>query len=383
MPSKKHLKHVDGFYDHLDRICIEGLKRSLNPVTKVFDLQLMDAKRCNTNEHYTTEDLTSTAICLIGINRAMLDSGKLGLKYEETFDYLYRLARKRNYIGGFGLLLWATAVCGGDIDILERASGQSTEQAVASVAKMTTMEAAWLLSGILHEYKRTRKSTLFEFINIVSSELVENRYIEKTKIAAHCGPDAPVKHKLRRWIANFADQIYTVQALAFNKIVTSNEVAFKTSSSIAKQMIEFQGEYGQWWWHYDAKRGGSPQPYPVYSVHQHGMAPMALYALSKAGNAEFNEAQYKSLNWLYDNELGCHMVDENQPTIWRNIYCSQGSINSASQKARSLLGLANDQSKQVIPNTLKVNFETRPYELAWCLYAGAIARRIEPSLHII
>ena len=34
--------------------------------------------------------------------------------------------------------------------------------------------------------------------------------------------------------------------------------------------------HGQWWWHYDVRDGSVVERYPVYSVHQHAMAPMAL-----------------------------------------------------------------------------------------------------------
>jgi hypothetical protein len=222
------------------------------------------------------------------------------------------------------------------------------------------------------------KTMLVDATNV----LMENRYQSRTQVVTHSDQSAEFTHGLRRWIANFADQIYTVQALAFVAIVTGDERARMISESIAGRMVEFQGDKGQWWWHYDAKRGGTPQPYSVYSVHQHGMAPMALHALAAAGGTDFAAAKDKSIEWLDDNELGISMIDTNQPTIWRSLDYDQGKAADILRKSRSLLGLASAHSAKTAV-ALKLNYETRPYEWAWCMYAGAIERNLEPLMHIV
>ncbi len=382
MVSSETLVHGKEFYDSTDPICISGLKDSLNPRTRVFDKQLMNAKWRHTYEFYPTEDLTSTAICLIGVTRSQLNPAGIGLDIEETLGKLFELMAKRSYLGGYGLVLWANAVCDGDLAKLENVSGVPLSDAVDNVASMTTMETAWLLSGISHQFSRFKDPAMEKFLVTVLNEITQKRYQQKTQLVAHSGIGSNLFHGVRRWIANFADQVYSIQALAFAALVSGDKSALNIANSLASKMIQLQGKRGQWWWHYDAKRGGSPQPYSVYSVHQHGMAPMALYALANAANSDFDEAITKSRSWLCNNELGVNIIDQSQPTIWRSLDYKHGKIANAYIKSKSLLGLAGDCSSKPTP-VLKLNQETRPYEWAWCLYAGAIERNYNPGFHLV
>lgn len=371
------------FYDDVDPICISGLTQSLNPETHVYDLQIMNRKWANTYEFYPTEDLTSTAICLIGISRAKIDPAELGMDMEQTLEAMCDLSRRREYPGGFGLVAWANAVCDGtDFDTLQTRCAVRLDNIGKHVQSLTTMETSWLASGLAHEYQRTGDEAVKALLKTTVRELMEVRYQPKHQIVTHAGNGAESGHGIRRWIANFADQVYTIQALAFYAKLFDDERAARVSADLAAKMVELQGAKGQWWWHYDAKRGGSPQPYSVYSVHQHGMAPMALRACEQASARSFEEAVVMSRSWLDDNELGVNMVDHETPTLWRSIEYDEGKLGDVTRKAKSLLGLAGDQSRKS-PPSLRVNYETRPYEWAWCIYAGAIERGIDPERHIV
>ena len=67
---------------------------------------------------------------------------------------------------------------------------------------------------------------------------------------------------------------------------------------------------GQWWWHYDSLTGNVFQRYPVYAVHQHGMAPMALFALADAARLDFSQSICNGLAWIYggNNELAVDLL---------------------------------------------------------------------------
>ena len=54
------------------------------------------------------------------------------------------------------------------------------------------------------------------------------------------------------------------------------------------------------------RKGRIVEPYEVYSVHQHGMAPMGLLALAEAtGDQRYVAAADRGLRWIYGrNELG-------------------------------------------------------------------------------
>ena len=370
-------------FEKLDGICESGLRASLNPDTKVYDLQLMNREWHSTGEYYPTEDLTSTAICLIGISRAGLAPKRIGLDVNETMSAMNKLAKQRAYAGGFGLVLWANAVCDGeDLDALQESCGIKIGSVKEFVSKLTTMEVAWLASGLAHEYKRSNDNQTRTMLKEACLEIIENRFQAKTQSVSHTGVGVGFPENVRRWIANFADQVYSIQALAFAAVILGDERSKNISECIANKMIAFQGSKGQWWWHYDAKRGGSPQPYSVYSVHQHGMAPMSLHALSRANGKSYRKAIDSSIGWLTDNELGVDMVDTKRPTIWRSIEYKQGQLKDKIRKSMSLTGVAGDQSKSSTPD-LQVNYETRPYEWAWCIYAGAIEREVPAESHIV
>jgi hypothetical protein len=371
------------FYDFVDPICAAGLRDSLNPKTHVYDLQLMDKAWHQTYEFYPTEDLTSTAICLIGISRGQVDPASVNLDPQQTLEAMYALSKKRAYPGGFGLVLWANSVWNGpELAKLEELCGVKLDPIAQHVTALTTMETSWLASGLAHEYSRSGNSRVKELLDATVDELMNRRYQSSSQTVAHAGEAAEFGHGMRRWIANFADQVYTIQALAFYKIVGGNSEALNISDTLAKKMVAFQGSKGQWWWHYDARRGGVPQPYSVYSVHQHGMAPMALRAVEAAGGSNFEDAVALSRSWMDDNELGVNMIDMQQPSLWRSLDYDQGKIGDVMRKASSLLGLAGDRSSAPAP-ALKLNYETRPYEWAWCVYAGAIERGIDKGLHLV
>ena len=370
------------FYDHLDAICQSGLSTSYNPNTHAFDLQLMDKSWQSCHDFYPTEALTSTAICLIGISRAQLDPRLLGVPLQKTLDSLYDQYRHSGYRGAFGLVIWANALHHGlDIDTLQFRCGVSLDKVERFAASLTTMETAWLASGLAHEYHRSHSGYTEKLLNAVVAELLDNRFQPETDMVCHAGSRASAAHTLRRWIANFADQVYTIQALAFVAKLTGNPKALEVAERIADKMVELQGDKGQWWWHYDARRGVVSQAYSVYSVHQHGMAPMALSAVTAAGGKDYREAKALSRQWLDHNELGVNLVDEDNRTIWRSIEYLENRVGEVRRKAKSLLGLAHDTTPDAQP--LTVNYETRPYEWAWCLYAGAIERNQEKTRNIV
>jgi hypothetical protein len=185
---------------------------------------------------------------------------------------------------------------------------------------------------------------------------------------------------MRRNVANFADQIYSAQAMAFTRLVMDEADAGEAAAAVAKRMVQLQGEKGQWWWHYDPRDGKVAQHYSVYSVHQHGMAPFALAAVRAAGGGDFSAAADRSRAWLSDNELGVNMVDEAAGTVWRSIDYDIGPLRAKLRNVKALLGVKGEAAGAL---PLKLNCETRPYEWAWCLYAGAVETGGERSPHLV
>ena len=61
------------------------------------------------------------------------------------------------------------------------------------------------------------------------------------------------------------------------------------------------------------------QGFPVYSVHQHAMAPMALMTLAAAGGTDHRSPVKLSHEWIDKNEMHRSMLDHQAGTIWRDI----------------------------------------------------------------
>ncbi len=373
MPRKGHR------YDRYRPLCINGLMRALGPATRLYDRQLRNGRWDAT---IGTEDLTSTCICLIGVHRSGLDPASIQLDPRRTLDAAVSCARTRRYPGGLGLLVWANAVWDGpELEGLIRKTGLSLgRDGYGFASRLTTMESAWLLSGLLHEHRRRPTTITRQLSEGVLRDLME-RKAEVAGVMPHARRAGTPVHRMRAHISNFADQIYSVQALSFAALALSQSRAADAARELGRRIVELQGPLGQWWWHYDARGGAVSERFPVYSVHQHAMAPMALMALEAAGGGSFDEAIDASHAWLTHNELSVSMVDENAETIWRDIERAGSPVSRTVSHAQELLGLHGRGERRWQP-PLVLNRETRPYEWAWCLYAGAIEAGLSDDRHI-
>ena len=92
--------------------------------------------------------------------------------------------------------------------------------------------------------------------------------------------------RLRAHVGCFADQVYPIQALSRLYAAHGDRAALAAAKACADRICALQGPDGQWWWHYDVRDGSVVEGYPVYSVHQHAMAPMALLDLREAGGTD-------------------------------------------------------------------------------------------------
>lgn len=134
----------------------------------------------------------------------------------------------------------------------------------------------------------------------------------------------------------------------------------------AEKMCELQGPMGEWSWHYDSVTGRVVSRYPVFSVHQHAMGPMMLFAASEATGIDFSSAIHKGLAWISNNELRQDFVEPSLGLVWRCIYLDR--LDAWTDAALRFMQL---RQGPVSASRLKVRYECRPYELGWLLYAFA------------
>jgi hypothetical protein len=361
----------------LSPLCIPRIREALNPASEVFDRQIRDGRWDAT---LGTEDLTSTAIVLIGTSRAGVAPDEIGMDLARTRGAMLDLVRRRQYPGGLGIALWANAVTDGPPlgEVLHRA-GMTLDDVPALCGPFQTMEVAWLVSGLAHELRRSESSAARAAFQTALGAL-KARFVPTVRTFRHATAASRPARRIRRWVANFADQIYSIQALALAALAAGDSEALEIAAQSAKHVVEVQGELGEWWWHYDARTGRVCQAYPVYSVHQHGMAPMALRTLTAAGGPTHAGSIERSLAWLDHNELGASLVDHQAGTIWRDIEPDESTFQRAWRHARSVLGWGRPSARDTA--CLKINRETRPYEWAWCLFASALEDGGSPPPHL-
>ena len=176
----------------------------------------------------------------------------------------------------------------------------------------------------------------------------------------------------RSHVACFADQIYPVQALSRLHRSADDPRALAAADTVAAMICQAQGPAGQWWWHYDSRTGGVVERYPVYSVHQHAMGPMALLDLADAGGQVYLEAICRGLRWLAGPaETSEALVLDEPPVAWRKVARSDPrklvrGLRAAATRMRP--GTRLPLLDRMFPPGA-IDHECRPYELGWLLLA--------------
>jgi len=270
-----------------------------------------------------------------------------------------------NNTGDLGLLLWLCALVAPERldDFFAQHDLATALEQFPDARERRTMELSWILSGLAHAaYARPElRERLVPLATRLSSTLQGNRgpagaFGHQAASSASGGVTGPLRGRL----GSFADQVYPIYAFAWAHRAFGASAAFagalEIANSCADNICREQGELGQWWWHYDA---------PVYAVHQHAMAPLALFALSDAGGRDSSRELYLGLEWIYGaNELEVDMRDAGANVIWRCI-----RPGKARRYVDEALAMLNVSPKPKTPKELHVLYECWPYELGWLIYA--------------
>jgi hypothetical protein len=182
-------------------------------------------------------------------------------------------------------------------------------------------------------------------------------------------------------ITSFASQVYPLLGLA-SLYAYCGEAPPPALRQTAERIVEAQGPLGQWWWLYSPSTATVLEGYPVYSVHQDGMAFMGLVPVEQLGEGSYGEALALGLEWLYErNELSLSLVEDDPPFICRNIQRVGSDADAAFGISRANLVRAVTRSWhprsvsdqiEVPPEQLEPLRECRSYHLGWLLFAHAL-----------
>lgn len=270
-------------------------------------------------------------------------------------------------LGDAALIAWAAAETGHPklSDALDRVAVLD-----AGGGPRHTVEAAWVLSALV----AARASADVEpLISAARDRLLAARTGGGPLFAHATGPGLLPWY--RAHVACFADQTYPLQALARLHASGGDPEALAAADACAARICALQGDGGQWWWHYDARTGGVIEGYPVYSVHQHAMAPTALFDLADAGGTDFTPAVHRGLAWMAaPPELpagGEPLIHDDLGVTWRKVY--RGDPRKAVRAARGLTTRAVPGLRLAPLDRMyrpaALDRECRPYEFGWMLYA--------------
>jgi hypothetical protein len=185
-------------------------------------------------------------------------------------------------------------------------------------------------------------------------------------------------------ITSFASQVYPLLGLA-SLYAYRGDTPPPALRQTAEHLVEAQGPLGQWWWLYSPSTATVLEGYPVYSVHQDGMAFMGLVPVEQLGEGSYAEALALGLDWLDGhNELSLSLVEDEPPFICRNIQRMGSDADAPFGISRSNFyrtvsrslrpGSVSDQTV-VAPEELEPLRECRSYHLGWLLYAYALTSK--------
>ncbi len=364
MVAERSVKSVEKVQiQPLVKSALMGLGRMFYPERKLFCYRfkrtLNGMEREGVSHRYTLITL-----------KGLLKAESVGLRSPiDVRTVLAELDRDLAWItsaGDLGLYLWLCALASPD-----RLSGVTTKLDVndaldryPDTRERQTMALAWFLSGLAH-IRLAKQSGIPDFTDLAFKTYRLLKGNQGTHgFFGHLPTNGSYAGLLRGRIGSFADQVYPIYGLSKFALAFGAGDALQSAVMCANAICRAQGPLGQWWWHYDSATGKVIGKYPVYSVHQEGMAPMALFAMSDASRENYSRPIFRGLEWIAGrNELNLDMRDDSDSLVWRSL--QQSKYKAYRNEILSLLKLPGAR------DTLRVKYECRPYELGWLLYAFA------------
>jgi hypothetical protein len=306
--------------------------------------------------------LRYAAIAALGLLRLPEAGQRTVLAGHTAEDLVGLLAKRLDDITGVGdaaLVCWAAAAAGHSE--LPHAVAQ-LGQLDGRLAPVDVVSAAWVVSALV----AARSEVDVEKHLAVA----RRRLLAARRAGAYPHVIGGGTAWYRSHVGSFADQVYPVQALARLHDSSADPEALAAANEIARVICGAQGAGGQWWWHYDSRTGGVVEGYPVYTVHQHAMAPMALLDLADAGGDTHLDEVCRGLRWLAGpSEASVQLVLGEPPITWRKVARAdhrklvRGLRAAATRLSPGFRIQALDRAYP--PRT--VDHECRPYELGWLL----------------
>lgn len=376
-PSGRRL--VNGLLD----IAVAGLPAMHKAGVFSHTMRSITSAGCR-GEQFEGENLRYGAMVALGLSKAPESTQHQVLRFGTASDLAELVCHRAETVlddGAVALSAWAGAEAGHHFTapLFVR-----LEERLSSTTSLPTVVCAWALIAALAARDIGNASNVARFAR---QRLFEAK--SRSGLFRSRGSGSPGR-LMRAHVGCFADQVYPIMALARLGAATGDHEALKTADHCARLICAAQGSGGQWWWHYDTRTGRVSEGFPVYSVHQHAMAPMALLELYEAGGHDHLPEIVKGLEWLDTHpETTADLICADKGVIWRKI-----GRHEPGKAARGLAALATMLSPRLsVPGMDilfppgRIDYECRPYELGWLLYAwlstGIADRRNQRDIEVL
>jgi hypothetical protein len=361
--------------DRLMRLAVHGLPLMYRPESELFAFTRAYVAQGNGwRGELRGTSVRYSAIVALGAHwlPAPLQAEVLGGQH--LYQFVTRLVRDLDQVENLGdaaLICWAAAQVG--YSELDRALAR-LRQLDQPARPAYVVEAAWVVAALA----AARRLADVEAPLAAARERLLGSVLPGSPVFPHATGRGLVK-PYRSHVACFADQVYPIQALARLHASGDDPEALRAARACAEQICRLQGPDGQWWWHYDARTGKVIEGYPVYTVHQHAMGPMALFDLAEAegrvGAGDYGRAIRRGLNWINGPaELGTGgepMVHDEQGVTWRKVYRGDPrkmvrGVHTVT--TRAIPGMRVPGLAALYPPD-DLDRECRPYEFGWLFFA--------------
>ncbi len=387
--------HLDRFHANVRALCslaLARLPRMIDPATGLFTFGVSGEELAPRGA-----SVRYTATAAIGLERAEAH----GLGSPVDFDHLYEALGATvagvDNLGDLGLVIWAAARRARPLaeralklasefpDHVQRRRGRSVHSTELALYTNGLTEA--LAAGVGSE--RDVRGRLDKAFRCLVAQRGPSGLLPFSRPAPGRETPPSMHERLQSELGFFDAQIYSLLAALRRHEILEDEGAKAMARTIAENLLAAQHPLGQWAWHYNVRTGAVVDLYPVYAVHQDGMAPMALLPAERLLGLSTVPAVARGLKWLFGrNELETSLVDAERAVIWRSIRRRSplGSVVYPLKLASLLdVGRGLDLGARLAsPDVLEIDREMRPYHLGFCLYAfSALAASLpaegEPS----
>ena len=376
--------------DELIPVALHGLERMLSPDGASFCQKARPGQ--NGQLQFVGRSNRYSAMTLIGLAMQEHLGRTTGIPTDKVYDRLVDWVERDARSGDAGLVLWALALKNDPrAERVAKIIAASEEEHTGSPSARNSASMGWLLTGLSVAIREGIGGERLPAVADRVYELLLRNRNETTGLFSLTG--AEFRKNLLKWrmnarLGSFASQVYPTIGLSYYAMASGSEQPLRLAEQTADALCRLQGPEGQWWWIYDTKKAEPAMRYPVYSIHQDAMGPMALLAVSMAseGRKDYSLAIRKSLDWL-DQHPECpgqKLIDRDAGVVWRAIQRDEPARTGAFGLGPGEWIRMNLSAWTGLPDRRAfrggyICDECRPYQLGWILVAAAMFSAWEES----